>query len=154
MREFQTSVDIRATRSQVWAVLRDVERWAEWTSSVNAIRPQAAPLGLGVRVQVDQPRLPAGVWTVTAWEPERGFTWVQQNPGARITAGHWMEDLPEGCRVTLTVRMEGWLSGMVAWLTASLNRRYLALEAEGLKRRSEALAEDAAGTRSAAKLKE
>lgn len=139
MREFRTTIDLDAPRTAVWAVLRDVERWPEWTASVRAVRFQSgAELEAGARVHVVQPRLPPGVWTVTACEGDRGFEWVLRNPGSRITAGHWIEDLPEGCRVVLTVRIEGVLSGLIGWMTGSLTRRYMAMEAEGLKKRSEA----------------
>lgn len=139
MREFRTTIESDATRARVWAALRDVERWPEWTASVREVRFQSgAELEVGARVRVVQPRLPPGVWTVTACEAGRGFEWVLRNPGSRITAGHWIEDLPRGCRVTLTVRIEGALSGLIGWLTGSLTRRYMAMEAAGLKKRSEA----------------
>lgn len=139
MREFRTIIDSVATRARVWAVLRDVERWPEWTASVREVRfRNGTALETGAQVRVVQPRLPAGVWTVTACEAGRGFEWVLRNPGSRITAGHWIEDLPHGCRVTLTVRIEGALSGLIGWMTGSLTRQYMAMEAEGLKKRSEA----------------
>lgn len=139
MPEFRTVIDIDAPRAGVWAVLRDVERWPEWTASVREVRLQSrAALEVGAQVRVVQPRLPSGVWTVTACEADRGFEWVLRNPGSRITAGHWIEDLPQGCRVLLSVRLDGALSGLIGWMTGSLTRRYMAMEAEGLKKRSEA----------------
>ena len=139
MREFRTSIDVAAPPARVWGVLSEVEHWPEWTASVTEIRPAGGErLERGARFRVVQPRLPSGVWTVTECEAGRGFEWVLRNPGSRITAGHWIEDLPGGCRVLLTVRIEGALSGLIGWMSGSLTRQYMKMEAEGLKQRSEA----------------
>jgi len=42
-----------------------------------------------------------------------------------------------GSRATLSIRFDGLLAPLVAWLTHRLNNRYLGLEGAGLKRRSE-----------------
>ena len=77
-------IDVDAPRTAVWPVLRDVERWPEWTASVREARFRSGPaLEVGAQVRVVQPRLPAGVWTVTKCEAGRGFEWVLRNPGCR-----------------------------------------------------------------------
>jgi hypothetical protein len=55
-------------------------------------------------------------------------------PGIRVIARHGVEPVAGGTRVTLSIEYTGLLGPLIAWL----NRRYLALEAAGLKRRSEA----------------
>jgi len=43
--DFETTIEIDATRDEVWAVLLDVEKWPEWTKSIRARnRPQNPPL--------------------------------------------------------------------------------------------------------------
>ena len=44
----QTSVDIRAETESVWDTLMDLERWPEWTGSIDKIeRLDKAELGIG-----------------------------------------------------------------------------------------------------------
>jgi hypothetical protein len=55
----------------------------------------------------------------------------------RVTARHWVEAFGEGSRAKLSLRFSGVLAGLFAYVTRGLNQRYLALEADGLKQRSE-----------------
>jgi hypothetical protein len=48
-----------------------------------------------------------------------------------------VEAIPAGSRATLSISYAGLLGGVVSRLTSALNDRYLALEAAGLKARSE-----------------
>lgn len=139
MREHSIAIDIAAPPGRVWAVMRDVERWPEWTASMRSVRLRGpGPVAVGSRVVVRQPKLPPAWWKVVALAPERGFTWVSVAPGVRVTADHTIEPTPAGSRVTLAVRYGGILSGLLEFLTRGITLRYLKLEAEGLKRRSEA----------------
>jgi len=52
---------------------------------------------------------------------------------------HAVEPVSGGTRAILSLRFEGMLGGLLARTTAGINDRYLALEAAGLKRRSEEL---------------
>lgn len=73
--ELGTSIDVAAPPDVVWEVLMDVERWPEWTDSVSSVRTlDARPLAVGSRVEVSQPRIPTGTYTVTslASRDERG----------------------------------------------------------------------------------
>jgi hypothetical protein len=76
---------------------------------------------------------------VTELEPEKGFTWSARSPGVRITARHYVVPTAAGSRATLSVAYDGPLASLVARLTAKVNAEYLGLEADGLKRRSEAI---------------
>jgi hypothetical protein len=55
----------------------------------------------------------------------------------RLTARHGVAITPDGSRATLSLQFSGALSWFFARLTRSLNERYLALEARGLKERAE-----------------
>ena len=55
----------------------------------------------------------------------------------RVIARHQVEAFGEGSRATLSLRFAGLLAGLFGYLTRGLNERYLALEAKGLKQRSE-----------------
>lgn len=138
---FQTTVDIAAPPDVVWPVIAAVEAWCEWTPSVRSIRRLGGgPLDVGSRALVRQPRLPPALWTVSALEPGAAFTWVTWSPGVTVVADHRVVAAPGGSRVTLAVRFEGLLAGVLGRLTRGLNERYLALEAAGLKARCEARA--------------
>lgn len=132
------TIDIDAPPEIVWGVIRDVERWPEWTPSVTSIRRlDGGPLVAGSRARVRQPRLPPAEWRVTALEDGRGFVWNTRSPGVVVTARHSVEPCSGGSRASLSVEFAGLLGSLVARLTRTLNERYLRLEAEGLKRRSE-----------------
>ena len=95
--EQRTSIDVAASPDRVWEVLVDVERWPEWTDSVRSVRPlDAGPLAVGSRVEVSQPRIPTGTYTVTALEPGCAFTWEQRQPGSTVSAQHECAPLSGG----------------------------------------------------------
>ena len=137
--ELRTSIEVAAPPERVWEVLVDVERWPEWTPSVSRVRAlDDGPLAVGSRVEVSQPRIPTGTYTVTALDPGRAFTWEQRQPGSTVTAHHGCAPLPDGgTRVELGVVMSGAVGGLVGRLYRGLTERYLATEAAGLKVRAE-----------------
>ena len=138
MPAFTRSIDIGAPPERVWTVMSEVERWHEWTPSITSIkRLDSGPLTVGSRVVIRQPKLPVNYSEVTELEAARGFTWVSRSPGVVATARHEIEPRDSGSRVTLSVQFAGALGWFVARMVRGLTERYLAMEAEGLKRRSE-----------------
>lgn len=139
MKDYSVSVFIDASPDRVWAVMSDIERWHEWTPSVRSIRrTNTGPFRIGAKARVMQPKLPAADWIVTAVHEGRGFDWESRAPGVRVLARHVIEPSGGGSRVTLSVQYSGLVGNLIGRLTASVNRRYIALEADGLKRRAEA----------------
>ena len=140
--EQRTSIDVAASPGRVWEVLVDVERWPEWADSVSSVRLlDAGPLAEGSRVEISQPRIPTGTYTVTALEPGRTFIWEQRQPGSTVSAHHECAQLPDGgTRIELRVVMSGAIGGLVGRLYRKLTERYLAMEAAGLKARAEGIA--------------
>lgn len=140
--QFSITTEIDAPPEVVFAVLSEVERWPEWTPTVTQVErlgDAGAPLAVGSRLRIVQPKVPPGEFTVTALEPGRGFRMVSRSPGATVEANHWAEPMDAGqrSRVTLSVTFGGFLGRVVGWMMRGLNKRYLAEEAAGLKRRSE-----------------
>lgn len=142
MRSFRVAVEISAPPERVWPVIRDVERWHEWTASIARItRLDEGPLRLWSRARVEQPKLPTNTFVVTAFEENRGFTWETTSAGLRGAGHHWIEPLDAGrrSRVTLGVDFSGPLAWIVALFYGGLTQRYIEMEADGLKKRSEGL---------------
>ena len=97
-----------------------------------------APLTVGSRVEISQPRIPTGTYTVTELEPGRVFVWQQRQPGSTVSAHHVCTPLPDGgTRVELRVVMVGAIGRVVGLLYRRLTERYLDVEATGLKARAE-----------------
>jgi hypothetical protein len=119
--------------------MADVERWHEWTASITSVRLlEEGPFGVGSTARVKQPRFPALIWRVTSFEPGVEFVWEAKALGAHTVGGHRVEPLGDGSRATLTIRQTGVLARILAPLTSGITRRYIDMEAAGLKKRSEA----------------
>jgi carbon monoxide dehydrogenase subunit G len=139
--DYSLSVQIDAPAERVWPVMSDIERWHEWTPSIRSVRrTNAGPFRIGARARVYQPKLPPADWVVTALDEGRAFVWESRAPGVRVIATHTVEPVGTGSRVTLSIQYYGVIGTLFGRLTAGINRRYIALEADGLKRRAEAQA--------------
>ena len=136
--DFKVTVDVAAPPPAVWGVIRDVERWHEWTPSITSIeRLDTGPLRVGSRARVRQPKLPKNDFTVTRLEEDRGFDWQTASPGLSGSGHHWIEPVAGGSRVTLGVSFRGFLAPIVRLFYGRLTQRYIEMEAAGLKRRVE-----------------
>ena len=145
----EISIEIAASPELIWSTLSDVERWPEWTPSVSEVeRLDAGDFGAGSRARVKQPGMPRLVWEVTEYVPGEVFSWASKAPGVTTTGGHRLAadpsaragggDVPgDRVTVTLTLDQEGFLAAVVWRLTGSRSRRYVQMEADGLKRRCE-----------------
>src|SRR5579859_5797691 len=111
----QQSAEIRAEATSIWATIVDVERWSEWTRSIDKVeRLDHGASGIGSRARVRQPRIPVAVWTVTEFEPGRSFTWVSRAFGIRSVATHWLEPRGDGTvSLTLGSVQTGWLARLL-----------------------------------------
>jgi hypothetical protein len=146
--DFEIRVDVAATPRIVWDVMSDVERWHEWTASVRGIRKlDDGPIRPGTRMLIRQPRFPPALWVVEDVQPERGFRSRSGAPGLRVRAYHTIEPAGPGSRVTLGLDYSGTLGRWMAKLTRGITERYLAMEAEGLKKRSEERAREGPSTK-------
>jgi uncharacterized membrane protein len=134
-----SSIEVDAPASTVWDVFSDVEQWPRWTTSVRNLEAlDGAVIEVGKRFRIEQPRFPRLVWEVTEVDPGRSWTWRQRSPGGTTLATH--DVIPQGPDRTLVVQridQRGPLGVLVGLLTRRLTRRYLAMEAQGLKAESE-----------------
>lgn len=137
----EDSVEIEAPPQLVWDVFTDVEHWPEWTASVRSLVGLDGPtLAVGRRFAIKQPGMQKLVWKVTAIDPGSSWTWVQRSPGVLVTASHWVTAQPGGrTLVRQQLDQRGVLGALVGRLMLKKSKRFLQLEAQGLKARSEQL---------------
>jgi hypothetical protein len=96
---YEREIAVAAPTGRVWSVLQDLGSWPGWTPSMTRGgargRRPAARRGAGAGAPAP---LPPAVWTVTAVEPGRSFSWSTATPGLRSTADHEIHPGPAGAR--------------------------------------------------------
>ena len=128
----EVTFPVAAPADRVWAVLSDVERWPDWTASMNQVVLDG-PLEVGAVAKIRQPKLPPTAWTVTEVVPGRSFSWESKAPGSLAVGEH--EVTPTGdasCEVRLMLDQTGPVGSLVGLLYRGLTRRYVQMEADGL----------------------
>jgi uncharacterized protein YndB with AHSA1/START domain len=137
-------IEVDAPPATLWAILAQPEAWPAWTESMDAVDLLDDDLRLGARARLVQPGLPPMVWTVTDFEPGRAFRWTAASGGVRTVGSHEIAALDGGerCRLTLGLTQHGALAPLIRLLLGRRTRRYVGMEAAGLK----AAAEDRART--------
>jgi len=136
---FEESIDIDAQQERVWEVLSDLEAWPQRIETVDVVELLTpAPISKGSRVSLKQPKLPEGTWDITVWDAPSYFEWRQKSGGVTSVAGHRVEMLEEGrSRLTLSLDMRGPLILVVGLFYRGLTKRYMTIEAQGMKRAAE-----------------
>jgi carbon monoxide dehydrogenase subunit G len=135
----ERTIEIKAPPERVWQVMKDVERWPEWTESMKSVeRLDSGDFSVGSKAKLKIRRSPnANVWTVTELTPNRSFTWETNSGGVKGVAAHVIEPNASGSKVTLTVDLSGIVATLLGWVIGPESRKNVNMEAEGLKRRSE-----------------
>jgi hypothetical protein len=139
---YEQTTSAAASTSQAWTALAEVTSLPRWTPSMRAVEPlDGAALRTGNRYRIRQPGLPPLVWRVTEVRDGESFVWETHSPGVHTVAFHRLAANPDGStQITIGIEQSGPLGGLVRALTARRTRRYLALEAAGLKAASETVA--------------
>ncbi|MBX6748052.1 MAG: SRPBCC family protein [Micromonosporaceae bacterium] len=139
--DYEQTIDTQADVGRAWTALAAVQTYPQWTKSMSAVEPLDGPeLRVGHRFRVRQPGRPVVVWRVCEVTDGRSFQWEARTPGVYTVAYHHLTPLPTGgTRITIGIRQRGPLAGLVALFTAAKTRRYLVLEAAGLKAAAEAV---------------
>jgi uncharacterized membrane protein len=135
----EDSIEIDAPARLVWQVFSDVEHWPDWTQSVTSLVGCDGPdLAVGKRFSIKQPGMSTLVWKVTEIDPGSSWTWVQRSPGVDVSARHWVIPRPYG-RTLVRQELEqgGPLGALVGRMMRRKTKRFLQLEAHGLKTRCE-----------------
>lgn len=135
----ESTITIDAPAPLVWSVFTDTARWPEWTASVTELTPlDGEDIEVGHRFRIRQPRFPVLVWEVTAVDPGRSWTWRQRSPGGTTFATHEVTPVDDSrTHVRQVIDQRGPIGSLVGRLARGLTRRYLQMEADGLRARSE-----------------
>jgi uncharacterized membrane protein len=144
--QFETTVQVDAPAAAVWAALVDVRRWPEWTESMQDVRwLDDEGIRVGARARIKQPGTPALTWTVTELDTGRAFTWQASSPGVKTVGTHAVSAAEEDrSTLTLGLRQTGVLAGLIGALTGARTRKFVQMEADGLKRAAESAATEPA----------
>ena len=136
--EEETTVTIAASPEAAWAVLTDVECMPELTASMTSVEKlDPGPLRVGTRVRIRQPKFPPVVWTVTEYVDDERFVWEATGPGVRTTGTHEVTRAEGGSRLRLHIHQAGLIGALIGRVSRGLTRRYIGMEAAGIKRRAE-----------------
>ncbi|GIG66578.1 SRPBCC family protein [Phytomonospora endophytica] len=132
--EFTATTTSTASKAACWAVLTDIADWPNWTASITAIAPVDAPeLAVGRRYRLTQPGMPVLTWTVTKLDEGESFDWEARSPGVRTLGWHRISPDGEGTRIDIGVRQTGPLAWLFGLLGGAKTRRFMTMEAAGLK---------------------
>jgi hypothetical protein len=137
--DYTETIRTTADLDQAWSALSAVTTYPQWTSSMTAVTPlDGEQLERGRRYRIRQPGFPPVVWRVTDVVDGESFQWEADSPGVRTVAFHrLMPDASGGTTITIGIRQSGALAGLLGALTGARTRRYLGLEAAGLKAAAE-----------------
>ena len=135
----EDSIDIQAPADVVWRVYADVERWPDWTASMDEVTfVRGDALADGAEVRIKQPRLPRVTWVVTELRPGASWRWEARSRGALTVARHVVTPTADGTtRVEQSIDQTGPIGGLIGRAIAGLTHRYLRMEAEGIKATAE-----------------
>ena len=131
---------IAAPMSIVWQVSVDVERWPQWTPTVERLtRLDDRPFDVGSTAVLKQPGLPEAEWRVTSLTDGESFTWETRVRGIRMTATHAL--MSSGAETTsiLTIDIRGFVAVLLWPLIRAKIENALEQENAGLKMHCEAL---------------
>jgi hypothetical protein len=136
---FETSIEIAAPQQRVWDVLSDLVAWPGRIETVDVVEIMTAgPIAMGSRVRLKQPKLPEGIWDVTAWDAPTWFEWRQKASGVTSVAGHRVTALSaDRSALSLSLEMRGLLVPLVGRLSKGMIDRYMTTEARGIKHAAE-----------------
>ena len=82
-------IQINAPIEAVWAVTADVERWPEWTPTMESVeRIDEETFDVGSAAYIKQPGLPGSKWVVTEMKQGKHFTWESNVRGLHLKATH------------------------------------------------------------------
>lgn len=135
---FESSIEINAPATKVWALVDRLEEWPKWMSSIKKIeRTSKEPLTAGSKLFVTAKvsRLTVRLlMTITKFVPERSVVLEGKALGTKLIRFYTLEPLNGKTKVTIG----GDVSGALAWLACRGGQAVSAEIAQAVKRKVEA----------------
>jgi len=141
MKPLSSTVQVRAGADVVFALWSDAAGWPEWDPDLDGAELHG-PFAVGSSARLKPRGGPSTRIRLTEVTPSRSFSAVCTLPLCRMVFDHLIEPLPDGCRVTHTVRFDGLLAVLFRRLIGPQIARGLPGTMAGLKRAAQALATD------------
>lgn len=101
------------TPAAVYRLWEDPDAWTQWDPDVSEVR-FAGERAEGAKGWMRPSSGPAATFEIVALRADRLFTTVSRMPGAALSFEHAVEPTPEGSRMTVTIGVDGLLSGLWA----------------------------------------
>lgn len=119
--------EILAPISAVWDVVSDIPNWPDWTPTVSsALKQTPGPISVGTTILVRQPLQRPAAWTITSWNPGRGFSWRKETGALRLRAEHHLIETGRGTRSLVCLEAVGFRARLIrpalAWALTAENR--------------------------------
>lgn len=133
--------DVTQPTQLLWQVLSDLDSWATWLPTVDAMRAvePGRPAEVGACYVLEQPGLPRATWTITDWRPGAGFTWESHAFGVCTTGRHELTTHGDETTVRLSIDWSGPFAGLVRLLYGRKAQGYLTREVESLEKTAQDL---------------
>jgi uncharacterized membrane protein len=135
---FESSIEINAPATKVWALVDRLEEWPQWMPSIKKIeRTSKEPLTVGSKLFVTAKvsRLTVRLlMTITKFVPERSVVLEGKALGTKLIRFYTLEPLNGKTKVTIG----GDVSGALAWLARRGGQAVSAEIAQAVKRKVEA----------------
>lgn len=135
---FESSIEINAPATKVWALVDRLEEWPQWMPSIKKIeRTSKEPLTVGSKLFVTAKvsRLTVRLlMTITKFVPERSVVLEGKALGTKLIRFYTLEPLNGKTKVTIG----GDVSGALAWLACRGGQAVSAEIAQAVKRKVEA----------------
>jgi|GEM_PF-454389 len=138
MKPLSGTVDVQATPAAVFALWADAPGWPRWDPDLSEAELHGR-FEVGATARLKPVGGPTTRIRLTEVTPARSFSAECRLPLCRMVFDHLIEPLPDGCRVTHTIRFRGPLAMLFQRLIGPQLVRGLPGTMAGLKRAVEAI---------------
>jgi carbon monoxide dehydrogenase subunit G len=136
---FESSIEINAPATKVWALIDKLEEWPQWMPSIKKIeRVSKGPLAVGSQLSVTAKvsgLTVALLMTITEFVPERTVVMQGKTLGTNLTRFYNLEPANGKTKVTIG----GDVSGALAWIACRGGKKVSAEIAQAAKKKIEVL---------------